>query len=438
MPFGLDKVVDYTPDNDVTKTTEDATYYVSTTGSDATGDGSTSSPFATRQHIYDNVLPTQIDHIIKIKYLDGTFYEAAVLTGKIVGEGRIEVSGNVVTVDDNSGSHYTITAGDDINASGYGELTVAGAGWGVNDYAGKWVLMRKTTSSTAIIYHKYIYIISNTADTLTTTSFGFVPTVGTTEFDIVDFNTKWSGASAAHPNVPQVRDFQGIEVVDTILASAVGGEQTDGLYYRAPVTYEGIIFENGFGYYMQFYRSSAYATGISASAYASPIANVVGNQAGVTQIEVDTTAELYVGMWVNIGSANLYKVIESIDDATHFTIQGAAIDVSDTDPIHYYGVNELFYSADYSTIYVYGTKTDGNVLSFGDANRKSSLTVSACHGDYSNYSPGMKAYSLSAFDNSYANLSNFVLTGAAGKNINSGLQSYGPGAYGYMGKGRII
>jgi len=68
------------------KATADITYYISPTGSDETGDGSSENPFATIQHAID-LLPRHLNGFIaEILLKDGTYNESVVIAGIVGGE----------------------------------------------------------------------------------------------------------------------------------------------------------------------------------------------------------------------------------------------------------------------------------------------------------------------------------------------------------------
>jgi hypothetical protein len=77
----------------VTKTSGDITYYVSPSGSDTTGDGSQSKPFATATKAL-NLLPPVINHTVTIWITSGTITEDITCSG-FVGMGGINIIGDV-------------------------------------------------------------------------------------------------------------------------------------------------------------------------------------------------------------------------------------------------------------------------------------------------------------------------------------------------------
>lgn len=79
------------PTNLVCETTTDITYYVATTGSDTTGDGTQANPFKTIQYAI-NKLPQIINHIVNINISAGTYNEDVLISG-FNGKGAILVTG---------------------------------------------------------------------------------------------------------------------------------------------------------------------------------------------------------------------------------------------------------------------------------------------------------------------------------------------------------
>ena len=220
------------------KTTANITYYVDPAGDDTTGDGSQANPWRTIRKVWDE-LPTVIDHEVIIIAAAGTYYETNdTLTGKYVANGNILIQGAITVADPGSGD-YTCTGGDDVNANGYGEFTVATAGWGVNAHAGKFIRVKTTTSPTATVYTKYIPIVSNTATTLVIPPQWYVPGVNTT-FDIVTFDSIFTSATAAAPTIGQntLFTFDNNIVPSQPIAN-------DGLYYRYALTLDAINVKNG-------------------------------------------------------------------------------------------------------------------------------------------------------------------------------------------------
>ena len=79
----------------ISYTTADQTIYVSPSGSDENGDGTEGNPYKTIQHVWDNVIPWYVNHIITIQLLDGTYTLTSniELTGK-TGKGKVNIQGN--------------------------------------------------------------------------------------------------------------------------------------------------------------------------------------------------------------------------------------------------------------------------------------------------------------------------------------------------------
>jgi len=75
-------------------TSEDVTYYVATDGSDEIGDGSVDKPWATLQHVIDQ-LPKIINHTVTIQIQDGTYaWTGGVDIVGFSGSGVLIIQGN--------------------------------------------------------------------------------------------------------------------------------------------------------------------------------------------------------------------------------------------------------------------------------------------------------------------------------------------------------
>lgn len=94
----------------VKKTKADITYYVSPSGSDTTGDGTQSKPFATIQHCI-GILPIVINHIITIQLSQG-YYSNPFAISNFIGGGGIIIKGDMTSL--TTAQNYTINATRDI------------------------------------------------------------------------------------------------------------------------------------------------------------------------------------------------------------------------------------------------------------------------------------------------------------------------------------
>ena len=90
-----------------------ATYYVATTGSDSTGDGSSGSPWATIQHAIDYLVEV-IDmstYNVTIQLADGTYTDDGNNLKSINGSGNVTIQGNTsdntAVIINSSGSNFT-------------------------------------------------------------------------------------------------------------------------------------------------------------------------------------------------------------------------------------------------------------------------------------------------------------------------------------------
>ena len=415
--------------NMVDKTIADMDIYIATTGTDNDTCGIVASPCKTRQYVYDNILPSFIDHKVVIYLAAGTYYDNAILKGKIIGEGSLKIMGHVIAIDDNGGAHFTATGGDDENADGRGEFVVAAAGWTPSDFAGKWLRVIESNSATAAIYEKYYPIKDNTADTITTTIVAFTPTATVTKFDVVDFDTFILGSTPDKPISPK----NIVEIVDNIITS-ITSDSLDGLYYIQPLMYEALNIGESHGSGISINNSNILLSGIGFNKDTTELSTVVGDQAGVTQIVVDDTSNLRTGMLTTIGT-NLYQSIQTIDDATHFTISGGAISVLNGDKITYYATKGIYSSS--SNVLAYGIKTSGHVNGIATSANFSSVTIAGVNADFTDQYYDEKVYAAQALTNSVIYLQNYDVYGDGGDYINSLMYAYGAGTYAYLWKGRV-
>tara|TARA_R100001530_G_scaffold10633_1_gene10451 strand:- start:6856 stop:8463 length:1608 start_codon:yes stop_codon:yes gene_type:complete len=228
--------VDSNAADDVNKTTDDVDYFIDPTGDDTTGDGSSGNPWATLQKAWDT-LPEYIENEVIITAAAGTYFESEeILNGKtVVTGGSILVDGNKTA----EGIVYTATGGLSLNANGLGEITVAAAGWGVNEHQGRFVRIVTHTSPSTVISVKYLPISSNTATTLVTPYLIFTPD-GNTTFDIVNFDSIFTSSTSGAPTV-------GVNIPITFgTNTSITGllDTNDGLYVRSAITLDGLHVKN--------------------------------------------------------------------------------------------------------------------------------------------------------------------------------------------------
>lgn len=119
----------------------DTTFFIATTGSDSTGDGSVGNPWRTAQHAV-NLLASSYDmngHIVTIQRADGNYTDAVVVNGQLVGQtgaASLIFSGNAVTP---ANVKVTVANGQCYNST-YGavftiqnqQLKTTGSGSGLN------------------------------------------------------------------------------------------------------------------------------------------------------------------------------------------------------------------------------------------------------------------------------------------------------------------
>lgn len=166
----------------VSKASRSFSIYVATTGSDTTGTGASSAPYRQIQRAIQD-LPEYIDTAIVINVGAGDFD----------GDVRIPTlqftDGGLLIIQGNKSSSATLTAtGGAANTDGYGTLTVADAGWEVDEHIGKFVEILTMTGSDSVRFSRFLPIHSNTSDTLTLPILDFAPS-GDTTFKIVVNNT---------------------------------------------------------------------------------------------------------------------------------------------------------------------------------------------------------------------------------------------------------
>jgi len=194
--FVLDDDVRFDGDK-LMQSTAATTFYVETTGNDTTGDGSVSNPFKTITKALNSVGEFLTGNL-KIYLGTGTF-AGCTISKELQGTGYILIQGTptVIVAETTATSGTTNT------------ITVAGAGWGVNDYAGKFVRLTAGTNYLSDATNSYINnvypIISNTADTLTVPEKAVVYD-STTKFEIVEQGTliESSGYALANYSNPRL------------------------------------------------------------------------------------------------------------------------------------------------------------------------------------------------------------------------------------------
>lgn len=143
-----------------TKSVQNMTLYVSPTGDDDDGDGSVTSPYATITRAYRDV-PYLVEHKIVIRILAGTYTDfPANVNNQIGRQGQLSFEG--IGTPPVSAGPFTVNTATKTGGAML-EINVAAAGWGVDDFYGKFVRM---TSGDAI--GRVFPIHRNSADTIET------------------------------------------------------------------------------------------------------------------------------------------------------------------------------------------------------------------------------------------------------------------------------
>ena len=114
----------------VQKTTANKTIYISTTGNDSGGNGTSDNPFATLLHVWNNILPLVVNHTINIQFVDGTYTLASNWDLKQkIGTGTININGNSssrssVVISGNSNTYRILITGCNLYQVTIKDLTI--------------------------------------------------------------------------------------------------------------------------------------------------------------------------------------------------------------------------------------------------------------------------------------------------------------------------
>jgi len=286
-------------------TTAVKTLYVETTGSDTTGDGSAGSPYKTIQKALDSVGEILTANL-KIYVGSGTF--AGFTTKKdLNGTGYILIQGTP-----------TVLVAEQTATSGTAKtITVAGAGWGVNDYAGKFVRLTGGTNYLSDATNSYINnvypIISNTADTLTVPEKS-VTYDATSKFQIVEQGTLIESSGYAltnysHPRLtvyPKYLELKSTGSGYYAIYSNNGNMQPRGCKItRGNTSQYGMYHNDGFCYPQGCYFDGTF----TAAVYIRGGSNIHGVQ---TSYIKDATT----GVYISEPNAAVYLSSLSIEGAT--------------------------------------------------------------------------------------------------------------------------
>lgn len=347
-------------------TSSDYTIYVSTTGSDLTGDGTLSKPYATRQKAYDS-LPKFIDNKITIQLAAGIYTELARFpTLTIAPNSYVRVLGTL-----DRSSLFTCTGGDDINADGYAVFEVAGESWTANEHAGKMIEI-VTQDGSGEIYSKYIPVHSNDATKLYTPQQYFTPS-GLTTFYLVSPLTviNASGSNAEIVNRSTVDSNS--ETIDGVnyfkieygalkFLNPAYAIKTEGSFYKA----EGIWIERTTTIEVAPFFSQSGASSFVTGVYASgKINSIASNMEYCTDYIYNVVCD-FSGY---DGSGHIYPfspASNSVMLAAQFVLQGsAAKKINSVMIANSYGTSGILYRGrvDYANN-ILRSINGGNVSSF--------------------------------------------------------------------------
>lgn len=138
-------------------------YYIDgTAGSDVTGDGAAwGTAFATFDHVWNNVLPTILRDTCIVQFRNtGAVSDAGVNAGWHAGKMLVGPSAKFVLVGEDG--YSVVSAGGTFTSGADGKSgTLSGAGWTVNEHAGKWA---RITAGADV--GKVRGVLRNTTDTL--------------------------------------------------------------------------------------------------------------------------------------------------------------------------------------------------------------------------------------------------------------------------------
>lgn len=175
----IDEVISETSDalsdletSKVEKTTESITLYVETTGSDTTGNGTASSPFATIEKAI-SLLPKHILHDVDIIVGEGNFAGFRLDDFNVYRGGHLNVEGTIGAFSPATGNASGTATGGDTNT-----IIDSGQSWTDSDLIGK----------LALVGGEYRWIKSNTATEIEICS-AFSATASGKSYQIVELKT---------------------------------------------------------------------------------------------------------------------------------------------------------------------------------------------------------------------------------------------------------
>lgn len=379
-------------------TSTDLDIYVSTTGSDITGDGSLANPYRTRQKAYDS-LPKFIDNKVTIHLAAGTYTDLARFpTLSISPNSYVRVLGTL-----DRSSLFTCTGGDDVNADGYAEFEVSGESWTANEHAGKMIEV-VTQDGSGEIYSKYIPVHSNDATKLYTPQQYFTPS-GLTTFYLVSpltiINTSGNNAEIVSRStidsnsetIDGVNYFK-IEYGALKFLNPAYAIKTEGSFYKA----EGIWIERTTTIDTAPFFSQSGASSLVTGVYASGKINSIASN---MEYCIDYFHNVVCDFSGYDGSGHIYPFYpasNSVMLAAQFVLQGsAAKKINSVMIANSYGTSGILYRGrvDYANN-ILRSINGGNVGSF-----EPNSIYGANNGKLYNIKADSKAYYVSQTNLTY-------------------------------------
>lgn len=163
-------------------TTRDLTIYLATDGSDTSGDGSLSAPYATWGMALAQV-PRCIEHRVRVKAAAGTYTGFPKhLRHQIGPDGILSMEG--MDAPTTVAGPFTLTGVDGVGIDAGLDLTVLGAGWATDQFYGKFIRFTSGAAQNAVMPIGYV-----AGDVISVAQSYPVPVTGDT-FIVVEPSTK--------------------------------------------------------------------------------------------------------------------------------------------------------------------------------------------------------------------------------------------------------
>ena len=204
--------------SDILLTTK--TYYVETTGSDTTGDGSVSKPFATIQKAV-NVLPDHLTKDVTIYVGEGSFAGATIQKTADYAV-RLVIKGTGINVIESEMS---------VANSSREYLQVTGKTWEIDEFKLNWVRATAGNGYLNLDYSSNLYpIVSNTANTIRVAPRS-IAYDQTTKFEIVSHLSVLSSAIANYSSPSLIVYVVDINALGTALVSVNANTNARGVRF---------------------------------------------------------------------------------------------------------------------------------------------------------------------------------------------------------------